>query len=122
MIGDGLFERREESPPFFRDFPSESIANDKLRRKDIQIRRLFGQPLHAIDLVTASVHQDLHGPSDFGNRSPPGLAGQHFQDGQLEGRVSDGLCVVRMMEPGQQWFGQRSHLPQAPDFTGISTG
>ncbi|QOZ24003.1 hypothetical protein XH93_10685 [Bradyrhizobium sp. CCBAU 51753] len=88
MIGDGRFEHREELSPVLRDFPAESIANDKLRRKDIQIRRMCGQPLHAIGPVMAAVHQDLHGASDFGNGSPPArLAGQHFQDGQLEGHL-----------------------------------
>lgn len=43
------------------------------------------QPLHAIGPIFAAVHQDFDGMPYFGNRGPPGgLAGQHFQDGQLE--------------------------------------
>ncbi|PDT73954.1 hypothetical protein CO675_27595 [Bradyrhizobium sp. C9] len=94
MIGDGPFERREELPAVFGNFPAERIAKDKLRRKDIQVRRMFGQPLHAIGPVTAAVHQDLHGASDFGNGSPPArLAGQYFQDGQLEGHLPCLRCL-----------------------------
>jgi hypothetical protein len=47
---------------------------------------MFGKPLHAIGPVPAAVHQDFDGVPHFGNGgSPGGLAGQHFQDGQLEG-------------------------------------
>lgn len=106
MIGDGPFERREKLPAVFRNFPTESIPSDKFRRKDIKIRRVFGQPLHAIGPVMAAVHQDLHGASDFGNGSPPArLAGQYFQDGQLEGHLAClrwAVCAVPL-----QWINVR---------------
>jgi hypothetical protein len=47
---------------------------------------VLSQPLHAIRPVLAAVHQDFDGVPYFGDGgSPGGLAGQHFQDGQLEG-------------------------------------
>ncbi|OKO69940.1 hypothetical protein AC628_32190 [Bradyrhizobium sp. NAS96.2] len=62
------------------------IAEDESGREDIQIRCMLSQALHAIGPVLAAVHQDFDGVPDFGNRGASGgLAGQHFQDGQLEG-------------------------------------
>ncbi|ODM79612.1 hypothetical protein A6X20_24230 [Bradyrhizobium elkanii] len=81
-------KRGEELPSLFRDLPTLRIANHKLGREDIQVRRMFGQSLHAISPVFTAVHQYFDRMPNFGNGGPPGgLAGQHFQDGQLEGQL-----------------------------------
>lgn len=47
---------------------------------------MFGEPLHAVGPISAAVHQDFDGVPKLGNGGAPGgLAGQHFQDGKLEG-------------------------------------
>ncbi|WP_146101273.1 hypothetical protein [Bradyrhizobium sp. AC87j1] len=75
LTGDGLCGRRQELPPVLRNFPAESIAKYKIRRKDIQIRRVYGQPRHAIGPVKGTrdltsprlikpIRFCLHGPSE----------------------------------------------------------
>lgn len=81
-------QRGEELPSLFRNLPTVWIANHKFGREDIQVRRMLGQSLHAISPVFPAVHQYLDRVPNFGNGGPSGgLAGQHFQDGQLEGQL-----------------------------------
>ncbi|MET4291218.1 hypothetical protein ABIB06_002567 [Bradyrhizobium sp. LB8.2] len=83
--GDGHFQRRQKLPSFVRNFPAVKIANDVLGREDILARRMFGQPLHAIGLILAAVHQNFVRSPDLGGSLPAGSPASAFQDGQLEG-------------------------------------
>ncbi|OYU62658.1 MAG: hypothetical protein CFE30_08930 [Bradyrhizobium sp. PARBB1] len=62
---------------------------------------MLSQALHAIGPVFAAVHEDFDGVPDFGNGGTPGgLAGQHFQDGQLEGHFHvSGLAEIVSARP-----------------------